>query len=498
MKTMKHLRQLSNLFLIFLLLLVSAPVWAGTQWDIAVLFLGKNPATDVEFQKDIDRNVLELARVKETSSLNISLYREMPNGTYSYSTRGKQDLKLQSLLAATETGSVNIKGKFQKLDRNRLANFLQTSFSNKQSKKMLVVYGHGTGPEGLKEMPTIEMKKVLSDSGIHLDILWFDSCFMGNLEFLFEIHSFSDFAIASQEAEFTSGLPFETINSLASIESPATASLFLAKSYIESYSYHLNGSQRQNVSTSSATVAVLDNQKFEEQISGLQTAAHFFKSLSQADQKKLRERLKKNFKMENPSLIDLGHLLIELRSLNKDKTIDQTFTKLIRELNIDSVKKLKTNPRIKVTPPVTGATLVYGFNNWKNGFESEFINSIFEDLLPHEEFIAGPANKSWPSFKVEQENLLIVPFAPGVSSFNYYWINPISKKALSKEIQITRNSDIYETSSPNRFVTYSAYTQSMGNKAEKYTGLNVSLLGEAPSFDYFESEFNQAVQWLAL
>jgi len=202
--------------------------------------------------------------------------------------------------------------------------------------------------------------------------------------------------------------------------------------------------------------------------------------------------------MENPSLVDLGHLLIELRSLNKDKTLDQTFTKLIRDLNIDSVKKLKTNPRIKVTPPVPGATLVYGFNNWKNGFESEFTNSIFEDLLPHEEFIPGPASKSWPSFKVEQENLLIVPFAPGVSSFNYYWMNPISKKALSKEIQITRNSDIYETSSPNRFVTYSAYTQAMGNKAEKYTGLNVSLLGEAPSFDYFESEFNQTVQWLAL
>jgi hypothetical protein len=474
MKTMKLQKQLSNL-IVLILLLVSAPVWAGTQWDVAVLFFGKNPASDIEFQKDIDRNVQELAQIRETNSLNVSVYRELPSETYA-----------------------TIKGKKLKSDRAQLAKFLKSAYSNKKSKKLLVIYGHGTGPSGLKEMPTAELKKTLSASGIQLDVLWFDSCFMGNFEFLYEIRSFSDYTIASQEAEFTSGLPFESLNSLATIESSSEASLFLAKSYIESYSYQLKGSQRENVSSSSATVAVIDNQQFDEQIDGLKIASEYFKSLPAETQKKLRDKMKRSFKMENPSLVDLGRLLIELRLQNKDKALDQTFTKLIRDLNIDSVKKLKTNTRLKVTPPVPGAQLVYGFNGWKNGYEEEFNGSIFEDLIPHDEFMKGPSKKAWPTLTVDQQYFYVVPFVPGVSSFNYYWINATTKKALTKEQEVNRTTDIYETAAQSRFIAYSAYTQAIGKNAEKYTGLNVTLLGETPSFDYFESEFNQAVQWLAL
>lgn len=366
---------------------------------------------------------------------------------------------------------------------------------------MLIIYGHGTGPEGLEEMPTAEMKELLTSVQVRPDILWIDSCFMANMEFLHEMKSFSKFTIASEEAEFSSGLPFETINSLTQISEPRTAALFLAKSFIESYSYVLKGSQRRHVSTSAATISIIDNSKWNGLLPLLQLAAKTIKKLSPGEQQKLFSLLKKKYSMDEKSLVDLGQVIIELRKLNKIAATDKELTKLIRELNIDSVKKLRTNPRIKIEPPVPGAMLVYGFNGWKNGDEREFAGSVFEGLLPHEQFVPGPAASLWPAFIVQNQDMLVIPFAPGIESFQYYWAHPQSKRPLGKEQSFTRVQDVVESTSSisaDHFLVYSAYTQSIGASAEKYTGLNITLPGSAPSIDYFEREFNKVTGWLSL
>lgn len=497
---MKNLKLLSNFLTFFFILLFTSAVFAAeVKWDIAVVFLGKNDRHDeVEFQKDIDRNVLELARIKDTQSLHLSLYREMPEETYTYSPNGSQTIKLNSLLGATETGNITIKGDYKSVTRHQLPAFLRKAFTNKKAKKMLIIYGHGTGPEGLEEMPTAEMKELLTSLKIQTDILWIDSCFMANTEFLHAMKPFSKFTIASEEAEFSSGLPFETINALAQISEPRTAALFLAKSFIESYSYLLKGSQRRHVSISAATISIIDNSKWNTLLPLLKTAADTLKKLSAEEQKKLFSLLKKKYSMDEKSLVDLGQVIIELRKLNKTAATDKELTKLIRELNIGSVKKLRTNPRIKVEPPVPGALLVYGFNGWKNGDEREFSGSVFEGLLSQEQFVAGPAASLWPAYTVLNQEMLVIPFAPGIESFQYYWAHPQTKRPLSNEQSFTRVQDVVESTSVDHFLVYSAYTQSIGASAEKYTGLNITLPGSAPSIDYFEREFNKVTGWLSL
>jgi hypothetical protein len=41
-------------------------------------------------------------------------------------------------------------------------------------------------------------------------------------------------------------------------------------------------------------------------------------------------------------------------------------------------------------------------------------------------------------------------------------------------------------------------TQQIGSKAERYTGLNITMPGAVPLMDYFELEFNQLAEWLSL
>ncbi len=496
---MKSLRPLSKIFLLIAAFFFTvADVSAGVKWDVAVLFLGKNaPSNSAEFQKDIDRNVMELARISNIKDINLSLYREMPQATYTYSPNGTQKIGLNSLLA-NDAGSISIQGQFKKAERKNLQNFLKNAFKSPQSKKILIIYGHGQGSEGLSELPLVEAKKLLNNIGTKLDILWWDSCFMGNTEFLHEVKTVADYTLASQEAEFTSGLPFETINMLPDLDNAKSAALFLAKSFIESYSYLLKGSQRANVSTSSATISIIDNNKWDEVIPLIRASKEIFEKLPDSVQKAILSELKKKYAMENRNLVDLGHLLLLIRKANKDSSDDKTLTSLIRLLSIDSQRKLKTNPRLKITPPVANALLVFGYNNWNNGSEKEYHDSIFSDLIVADQFVMGPKSQRWPAIVVEKEKLLILPFAPGVKSFDSYWADPKTFKPLSSPQTFVRASDVVMSATENRFVVFSAYTQAMGASAEKYTGLNSTTPKSAPSFEYFESDFNQAVGWLAL
>lgn len=493
---MKSQRPLSKFLTFLFVLTFSAQLWAGNAWDVAVVFLGKNaPSDEQSFQQDIDQNILELARLKNLSDIRLSIYRELPDRTFTYSPRGNQTIDLQKLLGELQVGNIKVNGKWQKSERSVLSRFLKNAYTTPQAKKLLVLYGHGQGASGMDEMALSEVKSVLQAAGVQLDILWFDSCFMANMEFLFELRSFSVFTIASQEAEFSAGLPFQTLDYLSDISDARTGALFLAKSYIESYSSMARGSQRQHVSTSAATISIVENARFERVITGLQEVANQLHHLKEAERTQIKKAIARS-SMEKKSLTDLGQLLIELRRQKREPKLDSLLTTLIRELNIESVKKLKTNPRIRLQAPVENARLVFGFNNWKNGHETEYTNSVFADLLPADEFVAGPAQKNWPV--ASDNNLLITPFLPGVHSFHYYWIDSQTGKMLSAKKEIVRTRDIVEVQSADRLIVYSGYTQAIGASAEKYTGLNISSPFEAPSMDTFETEFNQLTGWLKL
>lgn len=464
---MKLQKRLSNLFLAIFLLLVSASVLAETKWEVATVFLGARE--NEEYQADVEANLKEIAQIKTSKFLSVSAYRE----------------------------------KESRPAKAKLLSFLKNSFKDAKSKKALVLYGHGQGPEGLRDMPTQEIKSLLNELKIKLDIIWFDACFLSNIEFLYELRNNSTYSIASEEAEFSSGLPFEALSDLPANDNAEAASMMLAKSFIESYSYLKNGQQRDAVSTSSATISVIDNKELAPFVVAFKKVSAIISKLPASEQSALKSKLQKKFSMDEKSLVDLGSLLIELRLSIKDQAIDQELTKLIRLLNIESVKKLKTNPRIRIEAPAPNAIMVFGFNNWENGHKAEYLdNPLFKDIINTKTFVPGPRDNQWPMKKFENASTTISPFAPGVNSFDYYFLDATGAKLLSEALTITRSLDVVEVAQTKKvsgsFLVYSAYTQKVGSKAEKYTGVNIALFNSAPSMDYFELEFNQETGWLKL
>lgn len=468
MKIMKLHKILSNFLFLCFLSLVSANSFAETKWEVATLFFGAHES--LEFQSGVEQNLLEISNIRPNHSLVISTYKE-------------------------DSTNPQI--------RKQLLSFIKKSFKDPRSKKMLVLYGHGMGPLGLRDFQMSELKSVLDQVKIKFDLLWFDSCFLSNLEFLYELRSKSFYTIASEEAEFSSGLPFESLSELPNQASPLEAATFLSKRFIDSYSYLKKGDQRTSVGTSSATISVIDNSELENFVTSFKIIPKLIRGLSNNDQASLKNRLSKKFSMEKSELIDLGHLLIELRAVVKNPASDLEITKLIRLLNIDSIKKLRTNPRLKIIAPEDKAIMVFGFNNWVNGAQNEYsANSLFKSIIDSNEFIAGPNKDFWPTKRFNSKSMLLSPFAPGINSFDYYFLSADSTKLLSNALSISRSNDVIETEllkkSPGSFLVYSAYTQQVGVKAERYTGVNINLFNTPPSLDYFELEFNQLVDWLRL
>lgn len=456
---------LLNKFLIVICLTVSANSFAGTLWEVSVLFLGKDE--DTFFQKDIQNNIKEIQKIKLNSDLKISIFNE------------------------TNKHSVN-----------DIETFIKKSFSNKQSKKALIIYSHGLGSQGLKNYSTLELKNILKNSKLTFDMMWFDACFMANLEFLFEMRHFSQLTIASEDAEFSSGLPFESLENLPQFANEKDAARMLAKDFITSYSYLKNGKQKENVQSSSSTISIIENKNLGSIVLDLKKIKTIYQKLPVNIQNDILTKVQKNFLMDNPDLMDLGRFLIELRSKTNNKNDDSVITALIRKLNIESIRSLKTNPRIKIkNPSEVDTIMVYGLNNWTRGDEKDYKENgeILNGLLQPDGFIAGEKGKMWPYKRIKKE-ILLTPFAPNINSFNYFFLSIDAKKIIENPKSIDRSLDAIWNESKNSEspILGFGYTQEVGKSAERYTGINIMKPNSVPDMDYAEFEFFSIVEWLSL
>jgi len=456
---------LLNKFIVLFFLTVSANLFAGTAWEVSVLFLGKDE--DSYFQKDIQNNIKEIQSIKPNSDLKISVFNENKKHTI-------KDLET----------------------------FIKKSFINKQSKKALIIYSHGLGSQGLKNYSTLELKELFKNSNLKLDLLWFDACFMANLEFLFELRSFSTITIASEDAEFSSGLPFESLEKLPAIPNEKAAALMLGQDFVTSYSYLKNGKQKENVEASASTITVVENKNLTSIVNELKNIRAIYQKLPDNIKNDILKKVQKSFSMDNPDLMDLGRFLIELRSKTSNKNDDAVITSLIRKLNIESIKSLKTNPRIKIKNPIESDSLmVYGLNNWTRGDEKDYKENpeILNGILKPDGFIAGDKGKMWPYKRIKKE-LLLTPFAPNINSFNYFFLSLDAKKIIENPKSFDRSLDAIWNESKNQDspIVGFGYTQEVGKNAERYTGINIMKPSSVPDMDYAEFEFFSIVEWLSL
>ncbi len=462
---MKIISSLINSLAIVFILYVPASALAGTSWDIGIIFITKN--TDGKFQKDVEKNILEISKIKSNTDLNLNIFK----------ISNDQDEKLTSKK-------------------------LKLLFKTNNRKKALIVYSHGAGPYGLRDYPTLQFKSQFLKGIPQLDFIWLDSCFMSNLEFLYEIRNHANYIVASEDAEFSSGLPFNALEELPKSNDVKTGIIALANDFISSYSYLLKGKQKNSVDISSATISVINTGNLDRFVKNLSQVRPIIDSLPVEAKDAFLKSASLKLKMDNEELIDLGSFLISLRKIIKNKNDDKTLTDLIRKIGINSVSELKTNPRIKISIPENKENidqmLIYGFNNWKNGHENDYKKypEKFNGILKPDGFIEVNNGVLWPFKKIRSNNIYLNPYGPNINQFDYFIYDNSNQKVLSKN-SFMRDSDtvIKIGSDPEAIISYTAYTQKIGANAEKYTGINILLPYSAPKLDYYDLEIYSILNW---
>ena len=484
------MRRLS--WLLVILVLLPTLGWGATsaKWETAVVFLGAGEAA--EYQSDVDQNLMELARMPVRQRLGI--LREFDDHVTSYFPDPKSSVlsKWDALFFKPPVAGIDIPGEmnvFAKAkvlqDEALLAKFLRSAFSDPSAHRILVIYGHGEGFKGMKALPLLKLQALLEKvlpkrSGAPLDILWMNSCFMANTEAAYQLRELAPFYLASEDAEFSAGAPFDTLQNLPGKDARAAA-LDLAESYLESYSYVAKGDQRKAVFESAATISVTETAKLEGLVNVLKKTSTLLKSTI-----KDLARKRKKIVMQRDDLVDLGALALQIGD-----------SELAQYLELSGGHVRKSNPRLPVFAPAQNSNLVFGYEGWTRGSESD---SDVLDRLPKQlqptSFVAGPDDKKLPSRNVHIR-LYLNPFTVSFNEFDYYFVDA-SGKPLTEKQAFVRTSDYftYTAKGEQTPVIFSGYVQSKGAAAEIYNGISIlNPLTGIPTTTYPDSDFSKATDW---
>lgn len=417
-----------------LVLLWSALSFA-TNWEVGVAFLGA--LENEEYQADIDRNVLELSRLPLGDGIRLGLYREFPGHVASFHPTPKQDQPVAlDRLVPTFRGEVQVHGHYR--EGGNLETFLKRTFVQEGGHRLLVLYGHGFGYGGLKNLSLPELRKMLAQ--YRIDILWLDACYMAGPEVVAELNGVAKLLIASEEAEFSAGAPFDQLNNSLDNSLEKTAES-LADAFLESYSFLKQGTQTDAVNRSSATVSVIDPSKFEAIYGEIK---RFNARLSAAKLPRLDK-----IQMEQTDLVDFGALL----QMFPD---DATATRLRDFFELGDAETRRTNVRLKVEPPHPGDLLVFGYDHWTRGSwgDDEVLDKLPEHLK------ATQFVDDWPARPVNIR-LYLKPFTVGLNGFDYYFADPVTLRPLTGKLSLRRYRDLVTRSAKSAAnpVRFTGYTQ---------------------------------------
>lgn len=494
--------------LFFCVCLLPHSVLGNERIETAALFFNNDKSP--EYQSDVDRNVLELARNDFSKELSLSIARSLNERSYLYRPEAaKRSILLNQLFStsyfsadAKVNGSlINFDADYFEQDSTAILNFLKLSFKNKNSLKILFLYGHGVGSLGFKDIPTSLIKEQImawsNESGMQLDLLVLDSCFLGNVDFLYEMKELSRFTLSSPESEFSSGQPFDTLESLLEVDQKFVhldregrikkiAEELLFK-FLSSYSTVHKGKNKKNVISSSAVFNLIDNKKLNGLIPSLKRIRSTIDQFTLAEVDLFNKKIKK-YQMENPELVDLGGMLLVLEEMGSS-ALKEEVKKLKKLLDLNSTDFRSVSPHVSLKSPKPNAILKVGINNWSRS-----------DSLKLENVLEG---KSWKKeddfYLVKVEKIFkAYPFLPHIFEFNAQWIDGSTGQKIGEEFKIVRSSDLKvhfnNVTSP---VAVFGFTESTKTYQKSYSGLSISNpLLSMPGIDYLDLSFQQATNWL--
>lgn len=511
---------------------------AQAAWDVAVIFLGAEE--DASYQAEIDRNILELAKLRPSPEFRISILRSFAERDVSYfpvEPASNGDSSWDPLFVSPPVAGVRVPGRLEVkireggnlpwlqngpwLARNsEVRDFFARAFPNPEANRLLLIWGHGLGFRGLKNFSLPKLRGALAETlpprapGLEntpLDFLWFNACFMASVEVVEELRRLSHFILASEEAEFASGTAFENLDALAeagggdrplSLNELRDLGVTLANDYLNSYSYQLEGSQRFSIERSSATISLIDLSRWQGLMNSLSEVATALSHLTTEERTVLKSGQSER-RMELEEQADLARLLRDFRHLPGQRGIAE-IRRLEALLESNSPRRRATNQAIRLPESPADSVFVYGYNGWTRGSrDDEATLAMLPADLRTDRFSLGPDDKEWPTLPLSStQRQRVIPFLPGRDRFDGYFrldsgMDPIDR-IYSWRRRADREIFRFNAENPQNPVIFSGYTQGVGQSAARYYGLSIFDPAVPMSAALLDTAFSDAIPWGSL
>lgn len=209
-----------------------------SDWTIMSYMSGDNSLSD---QVGVDLNEMEAGMTDETNRVNlIALADTAGDGdTHLYHLEYRNNSS--EMAGINASGVVPSDGEADMSSPSTLSDFINWSVRNYPAQRfMLVLWGHGgdiftgIGPDKGKWLGVEEIRNGLRWSGVHMNIIGFDACYMGSLEIYSSLSPYTDIVVSSQVEEQEEGWNY-TAAVKKVVDEPYIGEEMLASFLVDSY-----------------------------------------------------------------------------------------------------------------------------------------------------------------------------------------------------------------------------------------------------------------------
>jgi hypothetical protein len=462
---------------------------AEANWDVVIFFAGAEMSAD--YQRDIDQNIMELARIDSSSGLRLLIIRALPKKLVIYEPKSAGSTTVNQLLANPLPSEIIIPGRLTETSIAQISDITVALKSSgdqffKSKYRAAILYGHGRGTKGFSNFNFQQTENLIATltSNHRLNLLWLDSCFMGSIEVAWQFAKYSDYYIGSQDSAFSAGLYYSDLGAIEYLN-PKDAATTLATHFIESYSTIRSGRQSHVVESSAAVISVIDSEKLKILTPQIRNDWQLLRSQLNEKSRLWKNRTQR-YKMDDDSLTDFGHLISWLDS-----------SELNKAMGLLDRSSLQSTPRLKIKNPGSAKYIVYGYNGWKSGHatDHEVIQQLPHNMNP-QSYFKFSNSKSFPMREIGK-SVILSPFIKNTFQFDWMFLDK-NFKPTGKNESAQILTDIYTrfertNSDP---VVFLGKTLVRGSESDKYSGLNVSNpMTSSLNLKYKDLDFVRDTQW---
>ncbi|MDO4961147.1 MAG: clostripain-related cysteine peptidase [Eubacteriales bacterium] len=243
----------------------TAATAAETEWGCYIYMIG----TDLESDGGSATNNIE-ELLKAPKSDDVRYIVELGGASEWNNEYGDSDRVKRFIIQGGEIECVYDEPLTNMSQPENFADFITWAKQNYPSKKtMLDIWDHGGAVTGIgwnelyerDHLSVPDLAYALKSSGVHFDLLGFDACLMADFDVLYNLRSYADYIVASEEIEMGLGWDYKGFATLLSRNptcSARTLGKYICNTYEDNFTANSNG-----FSTTS-TLSLIETSKLKE------------------------------------------------------------------------------------------------------------------------------------------------------------------------------------------------------------------------------------------